>query len=78
MERIQVLLVDLPCTVRGLTVYYYDEDGMVYYTILINSKMSDQMHCATYDHEIAHINNHDFYRMMPVEDLEALRHAIAI
>ena len=28
MERIQVVLTDLPVTVRGLTVYYYDEDGV--------------------------------------------------
>ena len=46
MERIQVVLTDLPVTVRGLTVYYYDEDGQVYYTILINSKLSDRMQCA--------------------------------
>ena len=74
MERIQVVLTDLPVTVRGLTVYYYDEDGQVYYTILINSKLNDQMQCAAYDHEIAHIDNHDFDRMLPVEDLEAARH----
>lgn len=78
MERIQVHLIDFPCTIRGLTVYYYDEDGTVYYTILINSRLCDQMHCATYDHEIAHINNHDFDKMMPVEDLEAFRHELAI
>lgn len=74
MEMVQVVLIDLPVTVRGLTVYYYDEDGQVYYTILINSRLNDQTQCAAYDHEIVHINNRDFDCMLPVEDLEAARH----
>lgn len=74
MDRIQVVLVDLPVTVRGLTVYYYDEDGQVYYTILINSRLNSKMQCSAYDHEISHIDNHDFDLMLPVEDLEAARH----
>lgn len=76
MERIQVILVDLPPRIHGLTVYYYDEDGQVYYTILVNSCLNDKMQCDTYDHEIVHIDNHDFDRMIPVEDLEAIRHAM--
>lgn len=74
MEKIQVVLFDLPHTIRGLTTYCYDEDGQMYYTILINSRLSDKMQCDAYDHEISHIDNHDFERMLPIEDLEAARH----
>ncbi len=78
MEMIKVLMIDLPHRIRGLTVYYFDEDGQVYYTILINSRLSVRMQCDAYDHEITHINKRDFDKMIPVEDLEAERHDIAI
>jgi len=32
------------------------------------------MQCATYDHEIKHINNNDFDSMLPADRLEAIRH----
>lgn len=76
MERVQVVLIELPHTIRGLTVYYFDDDGEVYYTILINSHMSDKMQCATYDHEIAHIDNGDFEKMYSIDVLEDIRHAV--
>ncbi len=77
MEKIQVLLIDLPPRVAGLTAYYYDEDGQVYYTILINARLSDQRQCAAYDHEIAHINNRDFEKMTPADRLEAYAHMLS-
>ena len=78
MERIQVVLTDLPPRVHGLTVYCYDDDGQAYYTILINARLSAQMQCDAYDHEVSHIDNYDFDCMLPVEDLEAVRHEMAI
>ena len=79
MECIRVILCDwLPVTVRGLTAYYYDDDGMPYYTIFINANLSSEMQCAAYDHEISHIDNNDFHLMIPVEDIEAVRHEIAV
>ena len=78
MEYIRVILCEwLPVTVRGLTAYYYDEDGMPYYTIFINAGLSAEMQCAAYDHEIQHIDHGDFHLMMPVEDIEAVRHDMA-
>ena len=63
MEYIRVILCDwLPLTVRGLTAYYYDDDGMPYYTIFINANLSHEMQCAAYDHEISHIDNNDFFK----------------
>lgn len=79
MEYIRVVLCDwLPIAVRGLTTYYYDDDGMPYYTIFINANLSDQMQCAAYDHEIKHIDNSDFHLMMPVNDLETVRHEMVV
>lgn len=77
MEYIKVIIADwLPCTIRGFTAYYYDIDGQVYYTIFINAHLNHEMQCATYDHEIKHIDGHDFDHMFPIEDLEAMRHAV--
>lgn len=77
MEYIKVIICEwLPVTVRGLTAYYFDEDGMAYYTMFINAALSVEMQCAAYDHEIKHINNNDFHLMIPVEDIEAVRHEL--
>lgn len=73
MEYIRVELKDLPCTVRGFTVYCYDE-GQAYFTIIINSRMSADMQCKAYDHEISHIDNGDFECMHEVNALEYSRH----
>lgn len=78
MEMIKVLMIDLPHTVRGLTVYYFDDDGQAYYTILINSRLSAEMQCEAYDHEISHINNGDFDSMQEVDRIEYYRHSMAI
>ena len=75
MEHIKIFIIDLPERIHGLTVRCFDVDG-VFYTILINAKLSDQMQCDAYDHEIAHINNGDFDRMWSLDELEALRHAV--
>mgnify|MGYP000075061269 CR=1 FL=1 len=78
MEYIRVIIADwMPVTVRGMTAYYFDEDGQAYYTIFINDKLSVEAQCAAYDHEIRHINNDDFHKMIPIEDLEAVRHESA-
>ena len=73
MEYIKAILIDLPPRIHGLTVYHPEAD---FYTILINARLSDQMQCDAYDHEISHINNHDFEHIYPVDELEALRHAV--
>ena len=79
MEYVRVIICDcLPVTVRGVTAYYYDDDGMPYYTIFINAKLSNKMQFAAYKHEISHIDNRDFSSMIPVENIETIRHNIAV
>ena len=70
MEMIQVFLIDMPATIRGMTIRNDDDS----YTILINAGLSAQMQCDTYDHEMEHINNHDFDSIYDINMLEQLRH----
>lgn len=78
MEMIKVYIIDLPHRIHGLTIYYFDDDGQGYYTILLNARLSNEMQCEAYDHEIDHINNNDFDNMYHISELEALRHDIAV
>ena len=72
MEYIGVYLIDLPTSIRGFTVRNADDS----YTIIINAGMSDVMQRDTYDHEIEHINNHDYDYIYDINYLENLRHAV--
>lgn len=73
MEIIQVILVDMPARMHGLTVR--NEDGS--YTILINAGLSAETQCKAYDHEIGHINNHDYDQIYDVSKIEWMRHESA-
>lgn len=70
MEYIGVFLVDLPTGVRALTVKNSDDS----FTILINAGLSAEAQCRAYDHEMDHINNHDYDQMYDVGDIERIRH----
>lgn len=69
MEYIRVFLVDLP--VPALTVR--NSDGG--YTILIDAGLSATAQCEAYDHEMEHINNHDYDHIYDVSKIEWLRHS---
>lgn len=71
MEIIRVLIVDMPPRIHGLTTYAYDHGGEIYYTILINAHDCAERQCATYDHEILHINRGDFEKMIPADNIES-------
>jgi hypothetical protein len=71
IERIRVHLVQLPFDKpKGLTLY----DGVDHYDIFINAKISGEELCHVYDHEMSHIDNHDFDSMYSADYLEKLRH----
>lgn len=71
MDYIGVFLVDLPARIDGMTLR--NADGS--FTILINAGLSSIAQCRAYDHEMDHINNHDYDQMYDVDDLERLRHS---
>ena len=72
MDYIGVFLVDMPTGIRALTVKNNDDS----YTILINAGLSAEAQCDAYDHEIEHINNHDFDHIYDINYLESIRHAV--
>ena len=76
MEYVRVVLSDLPEAIRGFTVYYFDDNGMAYYTMFINAKLNAESQCSVYDHEMQHINNNDFNSMYTADKIEMLRHAV--
>ena len=51
-----IVLLDLPCTVKGLTA----KDENDYYTIYINAKLCDEQQIDAFLHEIEHIKCNDF------------------
>ena len=76
MEYIKVYIHDFPYRVDGFTTYYFDEDGMKYYTIFLNARLNNEMLIKVYDHEMDHINNRDFEKMIPVQELEYRAHGL--
>lgn len=75
-EMCRIAHLDLPCKIHGLTAYYFDEDGQAYYTIIINSRDSIERQGETINHEVRHILNNDLDRMIPLEDVELMRHEL--
>jgi len=71
MEIIQVFFVDLPSSIRGLTVKNNDDS----FTILINVNLSHEAQLAAYYHEMDHITHHDFDHIYDINDLELCRHS---
>jgi hypothetical protein len=61
-----VRLIDLPTSVRGLTVL--DNEGN--YNVYLNSRLSYEMQENTYIHETAHIKNDDFYIQESIAEIE--------
>lgn len=71
MEYIQVILLDLPVTVSGLTIMNRDDS----YTIFINARLNHDMQCKEYDRQIGYINNHDYDNMYDSKMLEHISYA---
>ena len=71
MEIIQVFIIDMPTFVEGITIKNSDDS----YTILINAGLSAEGQCEAYDHEMEHINNHDYDHFYDVNQLELIRSA---
>lgn len=76
MERIRVFIVDLPGTIHGATIYSCADDGMPFFTILLNAQDDNATQIRAYDHEIEHIVREDFCSMVPADHLENIRHVI--
>ena len=63
-----IKFVDFPvCSCGG--VILLNEDGT--YTILLNSRLIRQQNKDSLIHELNHIKNGDFYRDVPIKQIEA-------
>lgn len=73
-ERVNVFFMPYDCDFRGVTMCQFD-DGENFFTIVINSNLSEEAQLRVFRHEIAHIANRDFEKDIPIGELEAMRHA---
>ena len=71
VENYIVTYENLPFKVSGFIMYDSADD---YYTIVLNSRLSHWSNKRTFEHELGHILNGDFYRVKDVEVLEAALH----
>lgn len=72
MEQIKVMEIDMPISIKGFVKRTY-EDGE-FFTIVINSQLSNERKYFTIMHELRHINERDFSSSVPVDTIERERH----
>lgn len=61
----------LPFKINGFIMYDAADD---YYTIVLNSRLSFSENKQTFEHELQHILNGDFFKIKNVGILEASMH----
>ena len=66
----QIKMLNMPTSIRALTVM--NEDGS--FTIFINCRLSFEQQKKSFLHELEHINNNDFDKMISVDTLEHYAH----
>ena len=59
-ERINIMLMNLPSSVRGFVVQTFDDSGEAFYNVCINENKSEEVRVQTMRHEFGHIVNGDF------------------
>jgi hypothetical protein len=68
---INVVLIDLPCSIRGFTKKV--SGG---YTIVLNAKLNREQNEKTLKHELDHIENDDLFRDLDIQEVEYLAHSL--
>lgn len=71
-ENVKVVYRPFDCDFKGAVLLRYD-DGEDYYTIVINSNLSEIEQYITLRHELSHIAHRDFDSNMPIGEIERLR-----
>ena len=72
-DNINILLLDLPCSIKGYTLL--NSDGS--YTITINSRLNFEKQHEVYEHDLSHIVGDDFSVTSELlDDLELERHVV--
>lgn len=71
LENYIIAYENLPFKVSGFIIYDAVDD---YYTIVLNRRLSFWSNKKTFEHEIGHILNGDFFKIKNVEMLEMAMH----
>ena len=66
----QVVMYDLPTSIKALTTN--NSDGG--YTIFINARLNSEQQHISFEHELEHINNRDFDKMINIDEIEYSAH----
>lgn len=69
---IDVVLLDLPCSVRGFTKKCPDGN----YVIVLNSRMSREQNQKTYQHELTHIKEGHLEKELNIQETEYTTHGL--
>lgn len=69
MENVRTVYIDMPATIKGYTIAKDD-----FYTIVLNSNLSNEQNKLTYMHEMYHITNGDFQSKNSVGLIEIFAH----
>ena len=69
-ENVNVILQDLPTTVRGFCIE--SPDG--YHTIVLNARLNREQNVKSYEHELEHIRRDDFHASESVDQIELRAH----
>ena len=72
-ERINIVMLDLPGSIKGFVVQSIDDNGEPFYTVCINQNKCQEVQVTAMRHEFAHIINGDFYAVMPTSIIEEQR-----
>lgn len=70
MENIRTMYFDLPNTIGGFTVL--TPDG--WFTICLNQNLSHERNLISYEHEMNHIIDKDFEKILKADCIEAISH----
>ena len=76
MDNSKVIYQDLPFDIDGYTVANLDDNGEMFYTIVLNSRISDASQRIAFYHELLHISEADFDKLkeIGVEEIEKEAH----
>ena len=73
-ERVRIIYLALPLSVKGFVTLTLDDNGESFYTICLNTAFNDETQFSTFRHEIKHIAHRDFDSPLSVDRIERMRH----
>lgn len=69
-DDVNVVLVDLPCTIKEYVVANKD----LTFTVVLNAKHSSETRLQAYKHALSHIDNGDFEKTCSADLIEVYAH----